>query len=110
MCQTVAIGEPIYSSLAADPDLREIVLMFVDEMPDRVATLSSELTARDWDGLRRTTHQLKGAAGSYGFASISHAAATLESALRNCEPEEQVRAAAVELVDLCNRVRCEPPA
>ena len=102
-----ATTEPryVYSRLAADPDLGEIVAMFVEEMPGRMAALIGQLNAADWDGLQRTAHQLKGAAGSYGFDGISPSAGRVEAAVRNGEPEEHIRAMVDELVDLCNRAR-----
>ena len=60
--ETIVHRDPIYSRLADDLDLRDIVEMFVEEMPGRVETLLNQLESADWDGLRRTTHQLKGAA------------------------------------------------
>ncbi len=95
--------EPLYSSLGDDPDLCEIVEMFVDEMPDRVTALQTQLEEADWESLRRTAHQLKGAAGSYGFDSISPCAAILENAVRDSQPEEQIRQAVDELTNLCSR-------
>ena len=101
----------LYSSLAGDPDLREIVEMFVDEMPDRLACLLNDLNASNWEGLRRRVHQLKGAAGSYGFEPISQCAAQLDHAIRGGEPEQRVRDALDNLLNLCNRVRRgTPPA
>jgi HPt (histidine-containing phosphotransfer) domain-containing protein len=97
--------EPIYSSFGTDPDLGEIVELFVEEMPGRVQTLVDEYNSGDWGGLRRTAHQLKGAAGSYGFEEISPAAGRLERLLTHEEPEEGVRAAVAELIDLCGRAR-----
>jgi histidine phosphotransfer protein HptB len=99
----------VYSRLAADPDLGEVVDMFVDEMPGRVATLLGQLNAADWDGLRRTAHQLKGSAGSYGFDEISPYAGKVEAAVRDGEPEERIRATVDELVDVCNRARSGSP-
>jgi HPt (histidine-containing phosphotransfer) domain-containing protein len=107
--QSEAADEYIYSRLATDPDLCEIVEMFVDEMPGRVAALLDHLNAADWDGLRQTSHQLKGAAGSYGFATISPAAGRVESAVRDGMPEERIREAVSELVNLCGRVRSGQP-
>jgi histidine phosphotransfer protein HptB len=107
MCQTLAASQYIYSSLGNDPELKDIVAMFVDEMPGRTAILLGELSAGNWEGVRGAAHQLKGAAGSYGFDLISQSAAKLESAIRNRRPEEQVRAAVAELLDLCNRARCD---
>ena len=102
-----ATGNPgcIYSRLATDPDLRGIVDLFVEEMPGRVAALLDQLRAADWEGLRRTAHQLKGAAGSYGFDLISPCAGKVESALRDGEPEERIRELVAELADLCTRAR-----
>ena len=97
--------EYIYSRLATDPDLCGIVDLFVEEMPGRVAALLDQLRAADWEGLRWTAHQLKGAAGSYGFDAISPCAGKLESAVHNDEPEEQIREAVMELADLCTRAR-----
>ena len=109
MDQTVVSQEYVYSRLAGDPDLREIVDLFVEEMPERVATLLDQLQRQDWEGLRRTAHQLKGAAGSYGFDAISPCAGKVESAIRDGEPEQRIRATVEELVDLCNRTRCGLP-
>jgi HPt (histidine-containing phosphotransfer) domain-containing protein len=100
----------IYSCLGDDPDLEDIVEMFVQELPGRVAVLLSQLNASDWQGLRGTTHQLKGTAGSYGFEPLSRGAARAECALRNGEPEEQIRAAVNDLIDLCGHARCGKPA
>ena len=110
MTTTPTKSEPLYSSLGGDPDLGEIVEMFVAEMPDRVAALTRQLDTGDWEGLRRSAHQLKGAAGSHGFDSISPCAARLEDALLENEPEEQIHRTVEELADLCSRIRSGAPA
>ncbi len=109
MDQAIINQECVYSRLAGDPDLREIVDLFVEEMPGRVAALLDQLNAADWEGLWRTAHQLKGAAGSYGFDIISPCAGKVEAAVRDAEPEERIRATVEELVDLCRRTRCGLP-
>jgi len=109
MTQTSIETEPLYSSLGGDPELGEIVQMFVEAIPGRVATLLEQLEAADWEGVRRTAHQIKGAAGSYGFDPISPCAAKVENGVRRNEPEEQIRDAVDALVDLCNRVRAGAP-
>ncbi len=106
MIQENASAECIYSGLADDPDLRDIVELFVSELPDRVAILLAHLNNGNWDGLRQTAHQLKGAAGSYGFGPISPCAGRVEAAIRDGEPEERIREAVSALVELCGRVRC----
>jgi histidine phosphotransfer protein HptB len=109
MDRTIGKDEHVYSRLAGDPDLQEIVDLFVEEMPERIATLLEQLNAADWAGLRRTAHQLKGAAGSYGFDLISPSAGKVESAIHDGQPEEQIRAAVAELADLCHRARSGVP-
>ena len=109
MAQFATETEPLFSSFGSDPDLGELVEMFVDEMPDRIATLSEQLDMSDWDNVRRSAHQLKGAAGSYGFSSITPYAAQLESAVDEGQPEEQIRDVVDELIGLCRRIRAGSP-
>jgi histidine phosphotransfer protein HptB len=99
----------VYSRLAGDADLRDIVDLFVAEMPGRIATLLEQFHSANWEDLRRTAHQLKGAAGSYGFDAISPCAGIVEAALRDGEPETQIRASVNELIGLCSRVRSGLP-
>jgi histidine phosphotransfer protein HptB len=99
----------LYSPLAEEPDLREIVDLFVCELPGRAQTVLDTFEARDWDGLRRAAHQLKGAAGSYGFEAITPAAARLEDCVTGRQPDEQILVAITELVDLCRRARSGTP-
>jgi HPt (histidine-containing phosphotransfer) domain-containing protein len=100
---------PLFSTLAVDPELGELVALFVSEMTGRVAAMQQQFQQQDWQGLRQSAHQLKGAAGSYGFEEISPSAARLENALRDKEPEETVRSAVEELIDLCHRARSGTP-
>ncbi len=85
--------------------LGELVEMFVQEMPDRIASLVNQAAERDWAQLARTAHQLKGAAGSYGFNEITPSAAKLEAMARNGEQEEAILAACQDLLGLCRRIR-----
>ncbi len=101
--------EPIYSSLATDPVLGEIVEMFVDEVPARIETLLSQAAADDWEALGRTAHQLKGAFGSHGFNELTPAAKNLESAARGGLPEEQILEALDELVGMAKRLQNGTP-
>ena len=96
---------PIYSSFANDPDLSELADLFASEMPGRIAELRRHFEAADWESLGRMAHQLKGAAGSYGFGPITPGAARLESAVRRHAPEEEVRQALDEVIALCAAAR-----
>lgn len=102
--------ECIYSTLGDDPDLGEIVELFVEEMPARMAALTSCRDAQDWQQLGRLAHQLKGACGSYGFAQLTAQAARLEKACRCDEPtEEQMLAELQQMLSMCSRVRSGAP-
>ena len=110
MTQLERQTEAIYSSLATDEDLAEIVEMFVEEMPGRVETFRQQYEQSDWEELRRTAHQLKGSAGSYGFGQITPAAAELESALRDGDPQVRVEQLLDAVIALCNQVTAGTPA
>jgi HPt (histidine-containing phosphotransfer) domain-containing protein len=109
MTQVTNGTELVYSTLGGDPDLSEIVALFVAEIPGRVATLLAKLDAGDWEGLRRTAHQLRGAAGSYGFDPLTPSVARLEDATGQHAPEQEIRAAVDSLVALCSRVCAGTP-
>jgi PAS domain S-box-containing protein len=99
----------VYSHLAADPDLGAIVDLFVREMPDRINALDAQAKSRNWNQLAETAHQIKGAAGSYGFDEITPCAARLETAAREAQQEEQILSALDELLAICRRVRSGKP-
>ncbi|MFZ5828553.1 MAG: Hpt domain-containing protein [Planctomycetota bacterium] len=109
MSEALRDCEPIYSQLGGDPDLAEIVNLFVEEMPERVASFEGFFAAGDLEGLRRAAHQLKGAAGSYGFDPISPRAGELEAAILSLAPEDEIRRCLDELVDICQRARAGAP-
>jgi HPt (histidine-containing phosphotransfer) domain-containing protein len=99
----------LYSELALDPDLAEIVQMFVDEMPERIEKLIQCYDRHDMDNLGRAAHQLKGSAGSYGFLPITPAAAKLENAVRSQKPDAEISVALSSLLELCKQIRGGTP-
>ena len=102
-------ADALCSTFGGDPDLHELVDMFVDEMPDRIGSIECFFESQRWEELRRAAHQLKGAAGSYGFDAITPLAARLETAVRQQEPEEQILHAVNDLGALCRRARAGVP-
>lgn len=105
---TVARGY-VYSSLGTDPDLGELVELFVTEIPDRVARLHEAWNSSDLEALGRSAHQLKGAAGSYGFEELTPALQRLDHSVRCEKPEDEITAALEEVSELCERVRAGSP-
>ena len=99
----------VYSHLAADLGLGELVDLFVQEMPDRINALDAQAKNRNWNQLAETAHQIKGAAGCYGFDEITPYAARLEATAREAQQEEQILSALDELLTICRRVRSGKP-
>lgn len=107
---TERAAQPIISQFAHDPDMREIVEAFVQEMPERVESINAFWRDQQLDELRRAAHQLKGAGGGYGFPTVSQAADRLEQSLVSLEHGsakgsiDSLRAQFEELVSLCRAV------
>ena len=104
------VGAGVYSSFGGDPDLGELVEMFVEEMPDRIDTLQQAFTTGDFELLQRSAHQLKGAGGSYGFDQVTPYALALESSLKEGEPADAIEKHLEELVGICQKLRAGEPA
>src|SRR5438477_9328627 len=100
---------PMYSSLATDPMFREMVELFVEEMPGRMARFRECFNARDWDALRRSAHQMKGSAGSYGFDQFTPFAAHLEGVLSRRPTVDEIAESLEALLAGCAAVSEEPP-
>ena len=109
MSRTRVLRPAIYSSMASDPMLADLVAEFVAEMPNRVARLKRQYSAQDRVGLRSTAHQLKGAAGSYGFDEITPLALHLEMQLDQGAETKDISRALQELVAHCQRITAVPP-
>lgn len=96
---------PIVSEFADEPEMLELIGHFVAEMPGWVERIEAAWKRQRLADLQRLAHQLKGAAGGYGFSVIGDTAAELEGRLEEDEPEEieEVRELVESLVDLCQR-------
>ena len=57
---------------------REVVLLFITEMPQRIDDIRAALSACDSAALSRAAHALKGAASNVGAQALSGACAALE--------------------------------
>jgi HPt (histidine-containing phosphotransfer) domain-containing protein len=102
-------GPPIFSSMQQDPDMAELIEMFVEEMPGRANTIESALVGKDWKTLANEAHKLRGSAGGHGFDKIGTVAGVLEDAVRSAAGREeaawnQSREQVEQLTNLCRRV------
>jgi CheY-like chemotaxis protein/HPt (histidine-containing phosphotransfer) domain-containing protein len=96
---------PLYSVLADDPDLTEILPQFVNGLSETVRQLVRAVDANDERTLSRLAHQLKGAAGGYGFPTITSQAKLVEDGLRGGIPKRAMNDAVEELVRRCSAAR-----
>ncbi len=100
----------IISEFADDPDMRELVELFAQEMPAKIQNFQTALEGSRMDDLRRLAHQLKGSAGGYGFGVVGDAAGRLEHRLVSAGADpaavlDQVRRDVEDLLTLCRNVR-----
>lgn len=96
-------NQHIYSSLASDPDFSDLVVLYVEEMPGRLEQIKAAHLSGDRETLIRLIHQLKGAAGSYGFSAITEEATIAEQELMSSDADaDQV---IKDLLALCEKVR-----
>lgn len=104
MNQSLASAQPLYSIFGIDPDLEELVEIFVEELPHRLASFRDLLARGEWDALGRAAHQLKGSVGSYGFDQLTPSLQRLESLAKERAPAA-IELALSEVVEICGRVR-----
>ncbi|CAN5432637.1 hypothetical protein BH10PLA1_BH10PLA1_08470 [soil metagenome] len=86
-------------ALLAKPKLAKLVEKFVTGLDDRLAAIRKAVDEEDHKQLKVLSHQLKGAAGGFGFPNISRVAADMEHV-----DEKQIATLAKsvrELADLC---------
>jgi histidine phosphotransfer protein HptB len=77
----------VRSQFADDDDFRELLEVFVQGIPEK-CEIFRDLRARGaTDEIRMMAHQLKGAAGGYGFPGVSEAASELEESCKSDKPD-----------------------
>jgi len=104
-----ADGPIVQSELADDPELADILGEFVAGLPERVQAMRNALAHNALEELRRSAHQLKGAAGGYGYPSLTQAARGLEAAAKAGDAET-ARLTLARLADLCGAIVRGAPA
>jgi PAS domain S-box-containing protein len=95
----------IVSTCENDPVIAEVLSEFIAALPAEVASLQSLLENHKLAELRVAVHQLKGAGGSYGFQSLTQAAAVAEQSLKSDESIESIKAQVDSLCALIRRIR-----
>ncbi len=95
---------PLTSRFSRDPDMVELVELFVGEMPGRIAMLTDALAEQDYELLAGFAHHMRGSGSGYGFPAITSAGRKVEELARaDASRVEDIRASVDDLVDLCRR-------
>jgi len=94
-------------ALLAKPGSAKLVVTFVSKLGERCDAIRAAIDAKDFETLKRLAHQLKGAAGGYGFPAITDAAAALERATADdaAKLPELIR----KLTEMCDQARAAVP-
>ncbi len=95
------------STAASDPEIRDLVELFVSEMPKRIKFANDAFMRGDRLRLQFWAHQLKGSAGGYGFAQITHEATQLENEIVRGASTANIYSALRRVLDLCERSTIE---
>jgi len=99
------------SQFADDPEMAELVELFLSELPNRASAIRAAARESDAGGVRMLAHRLKGSASGYGFPTIGEAAARLENIANDPTraislTTEEVR----DLIALCERATAKGAA
>jgi HPt (histidine-containing phosphotransfer) domain-containing protein len=94
---------PLLSEFASDPEMLELVEMFVAQLPGRVEAIRKSVDQIDMAMLAQLAHQLKGAGGGYGFPSITETAGAVEKLAKAQATVDELRKPVDELISLCTR-------
>jgi CheY-like chemotaxis protein len=86
------------STATLSPQHREIVELFLEEMPHRLAALSAAATRGDRSQVARLAHTLAGSSSSLGAARLAHACARLEALAQAEDQPTEVLAGSLETV------------
>jgi PAS domain S-box-containing protein len=97
--------DPIFD----DPEFQRLIRVFISHLAERAEQITRCLATHDMEDLAMCAHQLRGAAGGYGFANVSKAAAGVERAIRGGAAEEEVSRATHALLGQIEGV-IAPPA
>lgn len=105
----VLCQEPMYSTLADDPTLAELIETFVRNLQPAMNALQIALRLQDWATMLRQSRSLRADAGGLGFEMIAERAEQLEHALLAEADTEQVNERLHDVIALCRTARSATP-
>jgi signal transduction histidine kinase/DNA-binding NarL/FixJ family response regulator len=97
-------AQPLRSTMGDESAVQTLLTRFISRLPERVKALRTCLEEEDLEKLRQTVHQLKGAAGGYGYPQLTHQAGRAEQKLAAGDSLEAVRGEIESLIALVRSV------
>ncbi|WP_455233884.1 ATP-binding protein [Thiogranum longum] len=96
---------PIVSNVLQDvPDLADLVVKFVEQLPAMLAPVDRAWKTKDWETLKDKAHDLKGVGGGYGFPQLTAVAGRIEFELAK-QSYDDIEPLVAELWDLNQRIQ-----
>jgi CheY-like chemotaxis protein len=92
------------SSLSNNETLKGVLERFVSRLPQRIEDIQRLLRERDLAHLAQAVHQMKGAAGGYGFPQLTSAAGKAEESIKRADDIASISQQINELVSLIHQV------
>ena len=105
---TTKVKAPLRSSFADDPERRDLLVFFVDDLGRRIEAIRRALLDQDRAQLHTLAHQLSGSAGGYGYTSIGDVARLLEKQVQSDQLSDEMELSllherAEDLISICRR-------
>ncbi len=76
--------DPIVSILLQEePELGELVSLFIEALPALVDDFASAIGQQDWPAVRQLAHDMKGIGGGYGYPLLSELAGRMGQGVHN---------------------------
>ncbi len=97
--------EPLFSSMADDATMLDLINEFVADLPARIKALEAAFDAARLDELEGLARAMKGSSGGFGFDPICKAAEKLERSLQQALPDVQIRTDLTELINFAHLAR-----
>lgn len=98
--------ERLVSEMASDPEMAEIVQVFLEWLPGRIEMLEGLRATLDLKVAGELAHGLKGTAGSSGYKPIQDAAEELEGKIRGKADSRAVAESLEKLIKISKRACC----
>jgi PAS domain S-box-containing protein len=99
------VADSTLAKLLAKPGTAKLVERFLAGLPQRMAAIQAAFGENDLNQLKVLAHQLKGAAGGYGFNEISQAARQLEHTVNSGAGSSAITKCISDLMALCTSIR-----